>query len=103
MVLVLLIAVSNVVNLQLARAVRREEEFAIRTALGASRWRVTRQLLAEGLVLSVCGGVAGLIVAQLTLPLLVSHLPSMLPRVSAIHLSGAALAVVGATVMLLAS
>lgn len=100
-VLVLLIAISNVVNLQLARAVRRDEEFAIRAALGASRWRVARQLLAEGLVLSVCGGAAGLIVAQVTLPLLVSHLPSMLPRVSAIHLSGAALAVVAVTVMLL--
>jgi putative ABC transport system permease protein len=101
-VLVLLIAVSNVVNLQLARAVRREEEFAIRTALGASRWRVTRQLLAEGLVLAACGGVAGLMVARIALPLLVSQLPSRLPRASAIHLSGAALAVVGTTVALLA-
>jgi putative ABC transport system permease protein len=101
--LVLLIAVSNVVNLQLARAVRREEEFAIRTALGASRWRLTRQLLAEGLVLALCGGVAGALVACLALPLLVVHLPPMLPRLSAIHLGGAPLAVIGVTVMLLAT
>ena len=99
--LVLLIAVSNVVNLQLARAIRREEEFAIRTALGAGRGRLIAQLLAEGLLLSALGGLAGLAVARLTLPLLVAHLPPSLPRAGAIQLDVGALALVTVVILLL--
>ena len=99
--LVLLIAVSNVVNLQLARAVRREEEFAIRTALGAGHMRLLGQLLAEGLLLSALGGVAGVAVALVTIPLLVSRLPAGLPRAGAIHLDIGALALVTALIVLL--
>jgi putative ABC transport system permease protein len=100
--LVLLIAVANVVNLQLARAVRRQDEFSIRAALGAGRSRLLSQLVTEGLLLAALGGGAGLVVARLSLPLLVAKLPPSLPRLSAIHVSAAALGAVSGIVLLLA-
>lgn len=84
--LVLLIAVANVVNLHLAQSIRRETEFAVRAALGASGGRLVQQLVAEGLSVSLAGAGLGLLLARAMLPALVSRLPSALPRRSAIHL-----------------
>ncbi|HEY6825975.1 MAG TPA: ADOP family duplicated permease [Gemmatimonadaceae bacterium] len=86
--LVLLIAVANVVNLHLAHSIRRETEFAVRAALGASGGRLVRQLFAEGLSVALAGAGLGLVLARGILPLLISRLPAALPRRSAIHLEG---------------
>jgi putative ABC transport system permease protein len=89
---VLLVACANVANLLLARAVGRQKEIAIRTAIGASRTRLITQLIIESVVLSVTGGAAGLILATWSVPLLARLAGSNSPAVGVIGVDRAALA-----------
>jgi predicted permease len=88
---VLLIACGNVAGLQLARAAGREGELAVRSAMGASRWAVTRLLFSESLVLAALGGVVGIGVAFVGLAGLSRVLPASMPRVEALGIDTVAL------------
>ncbi len=90
--LVLLISCANVANLLLARAATRQREFAIRSALGASRRQVLRQLLVESSLLGLTGGIAGLLLAMWGVDLLVKFAPRNLPRMDTVSISWSVLA-----------
>src|SRR5205814_7860741 len=89
--MVLLIACANVANLLLVRAEGRQQELAIRAALGASRGRIAYELLTESVMLGVLGGAAGLGLAYGAVRLLVALAPGDLPRVNEIAIDGTVL------------
>lgn len=97
---VLLVACANLTNLLLARGASRSREIALRASIGASPSRIMRQLVAEGLVIGAVGAVAGLLLAEWGVALLVQLAPSTLPRVEAIQID-AAMAAFAAGVSLL--
>jgi putative ABC transport system permease protein len=88
---VLLIACANVANLTLARMARRERELAVRSALGAGRSRILRQLLTESFLLAIAGGILGLTLAYGSLELLTDFVGRLTPRAREIHIDSGVL------------
>jgi len=104
--LVLIVATANVANLMLARAVRDQHEASIRAALGASRWRVLRQALADSAIITGAGAAGGMLLAAAGVTALPALAPPDLPRLDAIALNwttlGYAVALTGGTTLFLA-
>jgi len=84
--LLLLIACANVANLLMMRSAKRHKELAIRAALGASRWKIARQLLVEGLVLATLAAILGVVFVNWGIRLLVALGPSIVPRAQEVNI-----------------
>jgi putative ABC transport system permease protein len=97
---VLLIACVNIANLMLARATARQQEFAVRSAMGAGRGRLLTQLVLESLPIAIFGGAAGILLASWGIKLLESMIPSDLPRFNPININTSVLLFSGATALL---
>jgi putative ABC transport system permease protein len=82
---VLLIACANIANLSLTKAAGKRREVALRAALGASRARIARQLLTESILISLCGGTGGILLAAWGTSFLVGLAPAQIPRLSDVH------------------
>ena len=91
-ILVLFIACANVANLLLMRATGRNRELAIRTTLGAGQWRIVRQMLTEGLVISLAGGIGGIIVGLIGLQALIAMSGTQIPGTPEASLNAVVLA-----------
>src|SRR5205085_3887777 len=83
---VLLIACANVANLLLARGEARQKEMAVRTALGATRGRIVKQLLSESMLLAIIGGGTGMLLARWGLSAIIAFSPGNIPRLGEVSL-----------------
>jgi putative ABC transport system permease protein len=88
---VLLIACTNVAQLLLARSEERQRDLALRSALGAGRGRLLREMFAEGLLLGLAAGAAGLLLARAALPAMLALAPANLPRLERVSIDGTAM------------
>ncbi|HJX01262.1 MAG TPA: ABC transporter permease, partial [Terriglobales bacterium] len=85
---VLLIACANVANLMLSRALARQQEIAVRTVLGATRWHIVRQLLTESLLISLCGGILGILICLLSVKGIHIFGTKSIPRLQDVAIDG---------------